>query len=125
MACRISFKKGIPLNKNQLIYLGSPYTHKLKKVMKERYEKALYVTANLLNQGYHVISPIVHCHPLSVKFKMMPDFEFWKRYNFAILSKCEVLLVLQIDGWLESKGLQGEIEYAKRNNIIIETYFGF
>ena len=113
------------MTKDQLIYLGSPYTHKLKRVMKERYDKALYATGDLLNQGYRVISPIVHCHPLSIKFKMMPDFEFWKKYNFALLSKCDILLVLQLDGWIESIGLQGEIEYAKRNNIIIETLIGF
>jgi len=111
------------MTKNQLIYIGSPYTHPDKDVMQLRYEQVLDVTADLLNQGFHVISPIVHCHPLSVKHKMMPDFEFWKRYNFALLSKCSVLLIIPIDGWKESIGLQAEVIFAKENNISIEMYY--
>lgn len=111
------------MNKNQLIYLGSPYTHSDKNVMQERYEKVLHLTADLLNQGFHIISPIVHCHPLSIKYNIRGDFEFWKKYNFAILSKCDLLLVLPLDGWKESVGLQGEVIYAKENNILIETYY--
>lgn len=110
------------MNKNQLIYLGSPYTHSDKDVEQERYDKALYLTADLLNQGFHVISPIVHCHPLSIKYNMKGDFEFWQKYNFAILSKCDVLLIFPLDGWEISVGLQKEIQYAKKNDILVEMY---
>lgn len=110
------------MNKTQLIYIGSPYTHPDKSVQQLRHDQILDITAGLLNQGFHVISPIVHCHPLSIKHNMRGDFEFWQKYNFALLSKCDVLLVLQIDGWTESVGLSAEIDFAKENNISIEVY---
>ena len=45
---------------DQLIYIGSPYTHSDKAVMQDRYDQILSITADLLNRGFHVISPIVH-----------------------------------------------------------------
>ena len=50
---------------DELIYIGSPYTHTEACVMEDRYQKALKATATLLKEGFHVISPVVHCHPLS------------------------------------------------------------
>lgn len=110
------------MNKNQLIYIGSPYTHSNKIVMQLRHDQVLDITADLLNQGFHVISPIVHCHPLSIKHNMRGDFEFWKKYNFALLSKCDVLLIVPLNRWLESVGLKAEIEFARDNNILVEMY---
>ena len=112
------------MTKNQLIYVGSPYTHPDNYIMQLRYDAVLDITADLLKQGFHVISPIVHCHPLSVKHKMMPDFEFWQRYNFALLSKCDVLLVVPLKSWKESIGLNAEISFAIENNISVEMYQG-
>ena len=110
------------MNKNQLIYIGSPYTHKDKSVKQLRHDQVLDITADLLNQGFHVISPIVHCHPLSIKHNMRGDFEFWAKYNFALLSKCDVLLIVPLSGWKESVGLNAEIEFAQSNNIDVEMY---
>lgn len=111
------------MNKDQLIYVGSPYTHLDKGVMQNRHDQVLDITADLLNQGFHVISPIVHCHPLSIKHNMRGDFEFWKKYNFALLSKCDILLVVPIDGWKESVGLKAEIEFAQDNGISVVMYY--
>lgn len=110
------------MNKDQLIYIGSPYTHPDKSIEQLRHDQVLDITADLLNQGFHVISPIVHCHPLSVKHNMRGDFEFWKKYNFALLGKCDVLLVVTLDGWKESVGLKTEIEFAQDNGISVELY---
>ena len=111
------------MNKDQLIYIGSPYTHPEKDIMQLRHDQVLDITADLLNQGFHVISPIVHCHSLSIKHNMRSDFEFWKKYNFALLSKCAVLLIVPLEGWEKSVGLWGEIMFATENNIQIEKYY--
>ena len=110
------------MTKDQLIYIGSPYTHSDKIVMNNRYNSVLAITADLLNRGFHVISPIVHCHPLSVKYNLKGDFEFWKKYNFALLSKCDILLVVPLNDWVKSVGLKAEIEFAQDNNIPVEVY---
>lgn len=110
------------MNKNQLIYIGSPYSSPDKAVEQLRHDQVLDITADLLNQGYHVISPIVHCHSLSIKHKMRGDFEFWKAYNFALLSKCDVLLIIPLDGWKTSVGLGSEMFFAEEHGIEIEKY---
>lgn len=110
------------MNKNQLIYIGSPYTHSDKIVMQNRYNQILRITADLLNQGFHVISPIVHCHPLSIQYNLRGDFEFWKKYNFALLGKCDILLIVPLDGWINSVGLKAEIIFAQDNGKVVEMY---
>lgn len=108
---------------NELIYIGSPYTHEDPFIMEDRYQKTLKATATLLKEGFHVISPVVHCHPLSLKFTLPPHFDFWKEYNLKILEKCDILLVLNIEGYLYSKGLKGECNFAKAKGIkIIQSY---
>ena len=102
------------MNKNQLIYVGSPYTHSDEIVMQDRYDQILRITADFLNRGFHVISPIVHCHPLSVKHKIRRDFEFWQKYNFALLSKCDILLIVPLDNWLDSVGLKSRNRICSR-----------
>lgn len=108
------------MNKNQLIYLASPYSHNDQTMRKYRYDKVVDLTAKLLNQGYHVISPVVHCHPLAVKHNIATDFTFWKSYNYAILSKCNLLVVYKLKGWEKSEGLQGELEMARNLKLPIE-----
>lgn len=108
---------------SNLIYIGSPYTHEDPRIMELRYQKVLKVTANLLKEGFHVVSPIVHCHPLSVQFTLPPNFDFWREYNLNLLSKCDILLVINTDGYLYSKGLKGECDFAKSQGIkIIQSY---
>lgn len=108
---------------NKLIYIGSPYTHEDPGIMELRYQKVLKATADLLKEGYHVVSPVVHCHPLALKFTLPPHFDFWREYNLKILSKCDILLVLNMEGYLYSKGLKGEYDFAQKNGIkVIQSY---
>ena len=72
-----------------------------------------------LKQGVHIYSPIVHCHELAKIADMPRDAGFWERYNFTMLAAAEQLWVLMIAGWLESKGIAGEITEAKRLEIPI------
>lgn len=116
-------RERIRMSKDSLIYIGSPYTHEEASVMEERYQKVLKVTADLLREGFHVISPVVHCHPLALKFTLPPNFDFWKEYNLKILARCDILLVLNMEGYLYSKGLREECVFAKDNGIkIIQSY---
>lgn len=94
------------------LYLASPYSHKDKKVVLERFEQTEEALAKLLRRGMTVYSPIVHCHALATKFGLPTDAEYWQRYNHRFLSVCRKLLVLQIDGWSTSLGVNDEIRYA-------------
>ena len=40
------------------------------------------------------------------------DDAYWRTHGLKMLSGCDALLVLQIQGWEESVGVQAEIEHA-------------
>jgi hypothetical protein len=101
------------------IYIASPYSG-TPEVMQERFEAAELFTVRLLNEGLPVYSPIVHCHALAEKYDLPKDFDFWQNHNRAILSKASGLIVLRLDGWRDSRGVQAEIEFANQCGIGIE-----
>lgn len=102
-----------------LIYVASPFTSPSKEVERARYQDVVDACARMFEDGFHVMSPIAHCYPMFERGNMPGDFEFWRAYNYAVLSRCEELWVLTIDGWKDSKGVQGEIEFARKRGIPI------
>jgi hypothetical protein len=102
------------------IYLGSPYTSRDQAKMHWRFRQAGRAVVQLLNEGVNVYSPIVHCHQLAHDFNMPKDFDFWQAYNFSMLEPASMLMILKLDGWKESKGLDGEIGFAMRHGIPVE-----
>jgi hypothetical protein len=96
-----------------MIYIASPYSSPDEETKERRYNEVCVFTGYLLAQWKWCYSPIVHCHELAKKCELPTDFDFWQYYNFAMISKCKELYVLELDGWLESKGVREEIRYAK------------
>lgn len=99
-----------------LIYLASPYSHKDPEIRKQRYEKVLQMTAKMiLKWGLIVYSPIVHNHHIAcIHLERTEDFafDFWKKYDHKIISRCDELWVYELDGWKESYGVKAEMEFA-------------
>lgn len=98
-------------------YLASPYTSQEAAFMQRRFEAVEQMTARLLKDSIWVYSPIVHCHELANKFNLPRNFEYWESYNSALLAKASQLLVLDIEGWDESRGVCKEIELASQLSI--------
>jgi hypothetical protein len=96
------------------IYLGQPYTHSDPAKRYERFYSAFKYTAAQLIAGEHIYSPIVHCHEMAIAFKMPKDFDFWEKYNYAMLTRASELRILKLSGWEESVGLKAEIVLAER-----------
>jgi hypothetical protein len=94
-----------------VIYLASPYSHPDPQVREARFEAACRATADLIRAGEAVFSPIVHGHPL-VRYGLPIDWSFWQRFDEEHLQKCDVVLVLQADGWRESEGVKAELALA-------------
>lgn len=99
------------------IYLASPYSSPEPQIRHERYEAVAHATQWLLNNKHWTYSPIVHCHKLALDYKMPTDFDFWREYNEAMLSRAAMFYVLELEGWKESKGVAGELEFARSNGI--------
>jgi hypothetical protein len=107
-------------NDKELIYLASPYTHASKKVMYERFEKVLRLTAYLIRKGNFVFSPIAYGHVMAGKYKMPTDWKYWLNFDEKFISKCDKLMVFKIRGWDKSLGVQAEIKIAKKYKIPVE-----
>jgi len=108
------------MKNKELIYLASPYTHASKKLMYERFEKVLRLTAHLIRKGRFVFSPIAYGHVMAGKYKMPTDWEYWLAFDEKLISKCDKLMVFKMRGWEKSKGVQAEIKIAKKYKIPVE-----
>lgn len=101
-------------SKEPLFYLGNPYTHKHKKVMSERYKLCDRAAARLMKYGIVTYPPIA----LNARWNAYEEFpnswDFWEKSDKNFLERCDGLIVLMLDGWEKSIGLQSEIEYAKK-----------
>lgn len=96
-----------------MIYLASPYNHTSEDVRRERYEANVRALADLLHAGKVTFSPIVHHHPVACLRDLGRGWNFWRDVDIQYLKRCDVLMVLTLDGWQESVGVTAEIEIAQ------------
>ena len=95
-----------------MIYLASPYTHPDPAVVEWRFEAACQAAAALIRQGKTVFSPIAHSHSIC-RYGLPGDWQFWQRHDRKHLSACDEVVVLTLEGWQESHGVQAEIALAR------------
>ncbi len=95
--------------KHKLCYLATPYTkHKLG--IEHAWVEACTFAANLLKAGISVYSPIAHTHPIARYGSMDPlDHSIWLPFDQAMMDACDAMIVAEMPGWIESKGVQHEI----------------
>jgi hypothetical protein len=100
-------------NKQNIKYLAAPYSHENSDIMESRFNLINMAAASLLKSGHHIYSPISHCHQMAKDNDMPKEFDFWRKFDTAMISVCSELLVLRLPGWKESAGVQAEIKIAK------------
>ena len=100
-------------------YLAVPYTHPDPKVMAYRFRVATQIASKLFMAGRKIYSPISHSHPIA-QYGLPKDWEFWQEYDREMLSHCSRLIVVKMDGWLQSKGIKAEVMMAHELGIEIE-----
>ena len=102
------------------VYLATPYSHKDKAISAMRFRRINEVAAKLMKKGYIVYSPISATHPIA-ETGLLPDFadgthmdnwRFWQRQDEPFIDWADELWVYTTYGWLDSVGVQGEIEMA-------------
>lgn len=106
-----------PITNQKMAYLGSPYAHNNLCITHRRYELALMSTIELMNEGHHVYSPIVHNHYVNLLGGPKSGWKghFWHDYDLHMLSLCDYMIVLKLVGWEDSVGLMGEIKFCREN----------
>jgi len=105
---------------NSLIYLACPYSHKDKSVQEERFHASNRAASKLMCEGEFVFAPISQCHPMSVDACLPGHWEFWKAFDIAMIARCQKLIVLMVDGYKESTGVNAEIKIATDFGIPVE-----
>jgi nucleoside 2-deoxyribosyltransferase len=93
------------------VYLAVPYTHPDPRVRADRFEVANRAAAALMRAGYCVFSPISHGHPIS-QCGVSGDWTRWESLDRRMLRQCEEVVVLTLDGWRDSRGVQAELAIA-------------
>jgi len=101
-----------------LAYLAAPFSHPDPSVKKWRLQTVNQYVCKLLKEGQMVYSPLTHNAPL-IELGMQNSWDTWRELDHLMLSKCELLIVLTLEGWDASIGVASEIEFAKANNIPI------
>ncbi len=100
-------------------YLASPYSHSDKAIQEQRVKQVAEKAVQLINSGIPVISPIVHNVGLinHCNDAMEGGWHNWGRLDEAMLSSCKYMIIYEMDGWKESKGIEAEKEICERLNI--------
>ena len=88
-----------------MIYLASPYTHADPAVRRHRFNAACRAAAVMLKKGLMVYSPIVHSTPIAACGLDDMDHDFWMHVDRPYLEWCNMVMVLMLAGWCESRGI--------------------
>jgi hypothetical protein len=98
----------------KLVYLASPHSSG-GSVMAEKIEVRTAATARiaimLLDAGVNLYSPIMMGVGLQSR-GYTRDRDWWMHRDKKFLRKCDCLVVLTLDGWEKSPGVQDEIELS-------------
>jgi hypothetical protein len=97
---------------NRLIYLAAPFSSNNPAVCEQRFHAVCRHAASMMKKGQHVFSPLSHGYGLAC-YGLPTDWSFWEAYDRTMLSFCAELMVLMLDGWKESIGVQAEIAIAR------------
>ena len=102
------------------IYIASPYNHPDQAVMQKRHDEVCAYAGMMISRGWCIFSPIAHNVAVLKASDIKPGWQNWQRFDLDMLERAEQLYVFMLDGWQQSKGVRGEMKFAKSNNIPIQ-----
>ena len=115
---------------DKVIYLSIPYSWNPNK----SFEIANRVQAELIANGYVVLSPISNSHPCCeyLPEAAMLDHELWMRVDIELLRRCDEVVLVNIRSEeksgtqliKESRGCQKELKEARDLKLPV-TYFEY
>ena len=100
-----------------MIYIAAPYTSPDPAVIGHRMHVVESLIALLMHHGIHAITPLSAHHILDKGFDLGTDFEFWDNYCKDLLIRCDSMIVIDMLGWMVSRGVSAEIDYCIENKI--------
>lgn len=103
-----------------MIYLAAPYSHPSASLRANRVRATAYIVAYLAHRGEVAFSPILHGHYTEVSTGKEIPWQIWMSHGFGMLEKATKMMVLELPGWKESKGVTAELKKAEELNIPLE-----
>lgn len=106
--------------KMSFTFISSPYSG-TDEEREERARITAEVCGKLLRRDFHVISPAVHSHTITKAVQFSPEERRSLILDFGLnlLRKASGMIVLEIEGWEKSFGVQAEIALCQELKIPI------
>jgi len=111
------------LDRPTRIYLGAPYSHSNPLWMKLRFELINLAALQLIEDGFIVFSPISHSHPIAAARanpEIIQNYRVWLEQDEHFMEWADLLVVLELPGWRDSKGLRFERDWFEKRNKPVE-----
>lgn len=95
-------------------YLATPYS-KYAEGIEAAHRHACEQAALLVKAGIPVYAPIAHTHPIAIHGQLDPkDLDTWLRVDRPFIDVACGIIVCQLPGWADSKGVEYEIREFDR-----------
>ena len=95
-----------------ILYLACPYSHPDEAVRRQRYHHACRAAAKLMKAGIVVFSPLANSVSAIELGGLELEHQEFMAIDLPILRRCDEVLVLALDGWQQSRGIQQEFGEA-------------
>ncbi|ENI7574785.1 DUF1937 family protein [Salmonella enterica] len=98
------------------IFLACPYSHANKDVVHRRFLACNRVAAQIVESGNVVFSQVSMSHPINLEMKKTEKAnigKLWAPVDAIFLDMMVELIIVDLDGWDKSAGIQREIEFYK------------
>ena len=109
------------------VFVSIPYNHKKQTFINHRVAIVGEYIAKLINDGVVApYSPISAMHSVVQKWHINSEYDFWREHCREMIKMSKELHVLRVPGYLDSKGVAGEIADAKEFGVpitYIDTYY--
>ncbi len=88
-----------------MLYLATPYAHENPDVMRKRYETSCRASAKLMSSGTVVFNPLANTVPAVELGGLELEHDEFIAIDLEILRRCDELLVLGLENWRQSVGV--------------------
>ena len=95
-----------------VVYIALPYTHKDPAVRAERAAVSDRFVAEYIRCGYAVYAPISMTHHVAEKYELPVEFTYWANNCHTMVGLCDLVVVITLDGWAQSVGVNAEVATA-------------
>ncbi|WP_339347331.1 DUF1937 family protein [uncultured Sphingomonas sp.] len=98
-----------------MIYLSVPYSSPDSNIRADRVARVRREMARMMAQGHLTVCPVAMNHEAIEQLADAgdPGGSYWRQLEAGLAAVCDELVVVAVEGWRESRGVQREIALFK------------